>query len=149
MKLTEANPMNAASSRSLALTIAPAEKPEGRVALVNSGYWGINVQAGTSYGLNFYLRPGLPRASHGVAGERRTARCSRSHDFGAIEAGRVVAAASPPRSQAAGTDPKARFVLSFRGQGDVAGGLGVALPADLQGPAQRPAARPGQATWRT
>ena len=57
MKLTEAHPMNAASSRSLAMTIAPAEKPAGRVALVNSGYWGIHVQAGTSYRLKFYLRP--------------------------------------------------------------------------------------------
>ena len=37
MKLTEANPMNAASTRSLALAISPPQDPHGRVALINSG----------------------------------------------------------------------------------------------------------------
>ncbi|MGA2258148.1 MAG: hypothetical protein ABSG53_26070 [Thermoguttaceae bacterium] len=45
MKLTEANPMNAASMRSLEITVAATGK--GPVELVNSGYWGINVKTET------------------------------------------------------------------------------------------------------
>ncbi|MGA2496300.1 MAG: hypothetical protein ABSH20_01080 [Tepidisphaeraceae bacterium] len=51
MKVTDANPMNAASSRSLAMTVAVPKNTAGRTALVNSGYWGINVQTGTSTSL--------------------------------------------------------------------------------------------------
>ena len=54
MKLTEANPMNDASSLSLELTVAG----DGPLSLVNSGYWGINLQEGNSYRLTFYLRHG-------------------------------------------------------------------------------------------
>ncbi len=69
MKLTAANPMNAASSRSLAMTIATDR--DGRVELVNSGYWGIAVQAGTSYVLKFHLFPGGFRGRAGGFSGRR------------------------------------------------------------------------------
>ena len=52
------NPMNVASSRSLALTIEAPAKDSGGVALKNSGYWGIDVRNGTAYNLTWYLRPG-------------------------------------------------------------------------------------------
>ena len=56
MELTEANPMNAASSRSLKLTI---DSPG--VALVNSGYWGIAAKSGDAYALRYFVRPGTFR----------------------------------------------------------------------------------------
>ena len=49
MRVTEAHPMNAASSRSLAMSVAAPSESTGGVALVNEGYWGINLQSGTSY----------------------------------------------------------------------------------------------------
>jgi len=57
MKITNANPMNAASARSLELTVASGDGA-ATVALVNSGYWGISVKKGTSYKLKFHLRTG-------------------------------------------------------------------------------------------
>lgn len=116
MKLTEANPMNTASSRSLAMTIAPAEKPEGRVALVNSGYWGINAQAGTSYDLKFYLRPETFSGQLTASLETKDGQVLASHDFGKIEPGTAWKKFTA-KLKADGTDPKARFVISFRGQG--------------------------------
>ena len=116
MKLTEAHPLNAASSRSLAMTITPAEKPAGRVALINSGYWGINVQAGTSYRLQFYLRPESYRGPLAASLEMADGRVLASHEFGTVEPAtswRLFTATL----RADGTDPKARFVLSFRGRG--------------------------------
>ena len=116
MKLTEANPMNAASSRSLAMTISPPEKADGRVALINSGYWGINVQSGTPYALKFYLRPGSYQGELVASLETKDGKILARHDFGKVE---PSASWKPCTAtlQADGTDPQARFVLAFRGQG--------------------------------
>jgi alpha-L-arabinofuranosidase len=116
MKLTEANPMNSASSRSLALTVARPEKPDGRAALVNSGYWGINVQAGMPYALNFHLRPDTYRGQLTASLESRDGRILASHDFGQIAPGTSWRKYSATL-KATGTDPQARFVLSLGGQG--------------------------------
>ena len=116
MKLTEANPMNTASSRSLAMTISASEKPEGRVALVNSGYWGINAQAGTSYELKFYLRPETFDGTVTASLESKDGKVLASHDFGAVKP-EPVWKKFTAKLKADGTDPKARFVLSFRGRG--------------------------------
>lgn len=116
MQLTEANPMNAASSRSLAMTITPSEDATGRVALVNSGYWGINVQAGTSYKLKFDLRPESYEGQISASLESDAGKVLARHDFGL-----VTSSASwkefTASLQATNTDPHAHFVLSFRGQG--------------------------------
>ena len=116
MKLTEANPMNAASSRSLALTISPPEKADGRVALINSGYWGINVQSGTPYALKFYLRPESYQGQVVASLETKDGKVLARHDFGTVEPG---ASWKPYTAtlEADGTDPQARFVLAYRGQG--------------------------------
>ena len=118
LSLTEINPMNAASSRSLAMTIAPPEKPEGRVALINSGYWGISVQPDTAYALKLHLRPGTYEGQLTASLESRDGAVLARHDFG-----RIQPAASWQKLtatlKAGGTDPKARFVLSFRGKGSL------------------------------
>ena len=116
MQLTEAHPMNAPSTRSLAMTIAPPEKSEGRVGLVNSGYWGIAVQAGTSYRLKCFLRPESYTGSLSATLESKDGTVLARHDFGTIQKGASWQSLSATL-KAEGTDPKARFVLSFRGQG--------------------------------
>ncbi|MFO0892046.1 MAG: alpha-L-arabinofuranosidase C-terminal domain-containing protein [Isosphaeraceae bacterium] len=115
MKLTEAHPMNAASSRSLELTVStPAA--EGRVALINSGYWGVAVREDTTYGLTLSLRPGTFRGSVTALLESKDGRVLARHEFGEVEPGgewrRLTA-----QLAASGTDPSAQFVLSFRGEG--------------------------------
>ena len=118
MKITEANPMNTASSRSLAVKVAPSTGPDGRVALINSGYWGINVQSGTSYELKWYLRPGSYQGTVTATLESKDGKVLGQHEFGTITPGdkwqRLTA-----KLAATGSDPQARFVLSFRGKGEL------------------------------
>ena len=116
MKLTEANPMNEASSRSLEMTIAPATDANGRVALVNTGYWGISVVKGNSYDLKFYLRPGTYAGKVTASLESGDGKVLATHDFGTVKPG-VKWQRLTAKLKAADTDPKARFVLSFRGTG--------------------------------
>ena len=116
MKITEANPMNAASARSLELSVTLSQDAGGRVALVNGGYWGINVQAGAPYALKFFLRPGAYEGEVTALLESKDGRPLARHDFGAVKPGeswqRFVAAL-----QATGADPAGRLALCFRGKG--------------------------------
>ena len=118
MKTTSANPMNAASSRSLAMKIGAPTDPVGRVALTNSGYWGINVLAGTAYDLKWYLRPGSFTGTVTATLESKSGNVLGQYDFGKIASGdrwqRLTA-----KITATATDPQGRFVLSFRGTGEL------------------------------
>jgi alpha-N-arabinofuranosidase len=116
MKTTAANPMNAASARSLELTLTPSEEGEGRVDLLNSGYWGINVQEGTSYQLKFHLRPGTFQGDVVGLLESKDGTVLASHEFGTLKPGESWRKHTATL-KATGTDPGARFVLRFRGQG--------------------------------
>lgn len=114
MKLTGDNPMNAASARSLELTI-PAV-PTGRVALANSGFWGINAEANTPYQLRFFLRPGSFTGRVTASLESRDGKTLASHAFPAVQPGAAWQELKTTlRPEAA--DPRARFVLSFQGTG--------------------------------
>jgi len=53
MGIDAANPLNDRNPHSLKLIVA---KPATRCGVVNSGYWGINVQAGEWYDATFYAR---------------------------------------------------------------------------------------------
>lgn len=115
MKLTAANPLNPARQRSLEVTV-DATGAGGRVALANEGYWGINVREGGHYDLCFHLRPGSFRGGVTAALERADGTVLASHDFGAVVPGskwRWLTATL----RAGGSDPRARFTLSFRGAG--------------------------------
>lgn len=116
MKLTEANPMNDASSRSLEMTVTPPTDANGRVALINSGYWGINAQKDASYDLKFYLRPGNYQGSLVATLESRDGKVLAAHDFQTVQAGNEWQQFKATL-KATDTDPRARFVLSFKGQG--------------------------------
>lgn len=116
MELTEEHRLNPARERSLRLVLSPPETGAGRVRLVNSGYWGINVQEGTPYELKFHLRPESYRGTVAATLETQDGRILARHDFGAVEPGDAWRAFTATL-RAEGTDSGARFVLSFRGQG--------------------------------
>ncbi len=113
MNITDANPMNKASSRSLALSV---NAPTGRVALVNSGYWGINVQAGMVYQAEFHLRPGTFAGSVAASLESEDGKILASFDCGKVQPGEKW---KPIKAtlKSSGTEGKARFVLSLHGSG--------------------------------
>lgn len=116
MKLTEANPRNAASPRSLEITVAPAGKGQGDVSLVNQGYWGIAVQAKASYALKIILRPGTFAGRLTAVLRGKDGHELARHDFGDVrpsDAWQTLTAAL----QAAGADPEARLSLDFHGRG--------------------------------
>ncbi len=118
MKITEVNPMNQASSRSLAMRITPGSQPGGRVALANCGYWGIHAQTGTPYQLKFYLRPGTFEGTVAATLESKDGKVLAGHDFGQVKPANSWQMLTTTLT-ATGTDPQARFVLSFRGKGDL------------------------------
>ncbi|MGC4031929.1 MAG: hypothetical protein QM754_09395 [Tepidisphaeraceae bacterium] len=114
MKLTDANPMNAASSRSLELAVDAGEN--SRAMLSNSGYWGISVADRTAYQLRFFLRPGSFNGTVTASLESTDGKAYATHEFPAVKAGESWQELSASLV-ANGTDPQARLVLSFRGQG--------------------------------
>ncbi len=118
MKLTDANPMNAASSRSLAMKIAAPSESTGRCTLINTGYWGISVQANASYDLKWYLRPGTFQGTVSATLESKDGKVLAQHDFGNISPGNTWQQLTA-KLLATASDPEARFVLSFRGTGEL------------------------------
>jgi alpha-L-arabinofuranosidase len=117
MHLVDAEPLTAATPHSLQIDVEALGSP-GRVALVNEGYWGINVVSGESYDLSFYARN--DGASTGTL-------------IASLESadGRMLASAPAATSvgrgwrkfqvslKATASDPKARFVLQFGAPGRV------------------------------
>ena len=114
MKTTEANPMNKASSRSLEMTVDATGG--GRVELINSGYWGIDVRTGTEYQLQFYLLPGSFQGKITASLRSPDGRTLASHDFGQVKAGQAWQKLTA-KLKADGTAPQAQFVLQFQGKG--------------------------------
>jgi hypothetical protein len=63
MQLVDEQPLTPATPHSLRVDIGALGSP-GRVAVVNDGYWGINVVSGESYDLSFHARnDGAPSGS--------------------------------------------------------------------------------------
>jgi len=116
MKLTEANPMNRASSRSLEMTVSSGSGGSGEVALVNSGYWGIDVRAGRPYAATFFLRTGTFGGDVSAVLEGKDGKVLARHDFGAVKPGEEWQKHSAVL-KATGREPAGRFALVFRGQG--------------------------------
>jgi alpha-L-arabinofuranosidase len=57
MRLVDDHPLTAASPHALEVTVEDlGERILGRVALLNQGYWGINIVQGQEYELSFYVR---------------------------------------------------------------------------------------------
>jgi len=113
MKITEANPMNAASARSLELTV---ENGQGTVDLINSGYWGINVKEGTSYRVKSHLRPGTYQGKLSALLTSRDGKVLASKEFGEVKPSNNWQEFKTTL-EATASDPAARFVLRFVGKG--------------------------------
>ena len=116
-RLVDIEPLTAATPHSLQIDIDDLGEA-GRVALVNEGYWGINVVSGETYTLALFTR-----VDTAYAGPVTAALESAN---GAVLASDRVAADLEPGWQrhslsltAGASDPKARLALSFGAAGRV------------------------------
>lgn len=117
MELTEAHPMNDASSRSLALRVS-APAGQGAVALVNSGYWGMALQADEVYRFKCYVRPGTFRGAVAAQLEAQDGRVLARQELAQLEPGEQWQQLRA-ELQAAGSDARGRLTLLFEGEGDL------------------------------
>jgi alpha-L-arabinofuranosidase len=99
-QLVEDNPLNAATPHSLQVTVRTV-KSRGRVAVINSGYWGMAIQRGENYKLSLETLEGKALARSQV----------KTDGLGWKKYETTLHATS--------TDPKARLVLSFLSKGQV------------------------------
>jgi alpha-L-arabinofuranosidase len=116
MKLTEVYPMNEASSRSLELTVGNTDGNSDTIALINEGYWGINIEEDVEYDLKFYLRPGTFNGIIIAAIESTTGEILASEVFNNIHPGKLWEKFTSTLT-AAETCPDAIFSMTFIGQG--------------------------------
>ncbi|HVH54665.1 MAG TPA: alpha-L-arabinofuranosidase C-terminal domain-containing protein [Vicinamibacterales bacterium] len=119
MRLVDVEPFNKASTHSLEVNIEDlGERIGGRVALLNEGYWGINVVKGEEYDLSFYARDDGQFSG-------QISAVLESADGIPLAQGRSVRDPSTTWTkygftlQATGSDPKARLALSFGATGRV------------------------------
>jgi alpha-L-arabinofuranosidase len=117
LSLSEEWPLNSATPRSLQLNLKKTDK-DGSTDIVNEGFWGIRVRTGETYHLTFYARTD-DRYNSPVSASLRSAdgRVLSSHQFQTIShKGWKKYSCS---LKAVSGDDKARFVLSFPGEGVV------------------------------
>jgi alpha-L-arabinofuranosidase len=115
LDLVDKKPLNSATPHSLQVSVT---NTGGRVAVINEGFWGISVKAGEDYKLTFYARSDatfrgpITASLEGAGGELLV-----TNVFKAVpgEAWRKYECTL----RSAGSDPKARFVLTFGSNGTV------------------------------
>lgn len=116
MELVDVEPLAAATPHSLQVDVT--EVGSGRAAVVNSGFWGINVTPGDSYRLSLYARSdGSFRGPLSVSLERADGTVLASHQIATMpgKAWRKYEATL----RAKDGDPKARLAVSFGSTGRV------------------------------
>jgi alpha-L-arabinofuranosidase len=116
MKLVDVPPLTDASPHSVEISVESV--PAGaRVALVNDGFWGINVAAGAEYRLSFYARGEAFKGPLTASLERADGTVLASHAF-----------ARPPGAswqkyeatlKATASDAKAKFALAAGSSGRI------------------------------
>jgi alpha-L-arabinofuranosidase len=119
MRLVDTEPLTEATPHALQIDIEDlGERIGGRVALLNEGYWGINVVKGEEYDLSFYAR-----AEGGFAGPIHAV--VESADGAALTSARDVRNVTGTWTRFAGTiratasDPRGRLALRFGSTGRV------------------------------
>lgn len=111
LSLAVAQPLNAATPHSLCIDLnAP-----GKADVINNGFWGIDAVGGDSYRLSFYVRKGTYTAPLVASLQSADGTVLATHTF--IQAAGAGWHKYSCVLQAARTDHKARFVLSFEGRG--------------------------------
>jgi alpha-N-arabinofuranosidase len=117
-RLVDVEPLTAATPHSLEVTVERLGEDDGRVAVVNEGYWGINVVAGDEYDLSLHARGGAAfqgpievalESADGVVLAKATAATNVASTW----------TRHAVRLRARGSDPKARLVISPRSTGRV------------------------------
>jgi alpha-L-arabinofuranosidase len=118
MMLTPDNPMNGASQRSLRITIPKEKSGAATTSLVNSGYWGMNIQAGKTYDLTFFIRPSGFWGEIHAAIEGSDGKVLASAYMGDLKKSGTWKKFTA-RLTASANDAKAQLVISFKGTGDL------------------------------
>lgn len=112
MKLTTEYPLNSATPTALRVTIPT----QGRVAIANTGYWGMNIRKDAGYFLRFYTSNGsrfAGKATIKLVGENGAELCNRPLAIDPDKpwcqyTGELIAAES---------DPRAHLVIELEGKG--------------------------------
>ncbi len=112
--LDTAEPLNEKTPHSMRVEVADCGK---RAAVANEGYWGMSVKAGEAYSLSFYAR--CPGAPNSVTATLEAADGSATYARAAVAGVSGGWKRYSCTLKAAGTDPKARLVLSFGKPGTV------------------------------
>ncbi|WP_210464391.1 alpha-L-arabinofuranosidase C-terminal domain-containing protein [Rufibacter roseolus] len=116
LALTQEKPLNEATPNSLKITVSGLEK-SGQASLVNEGFWGIKVDQGKAYKLNFYARSEKKyKGPLTVALQSEDGKILASHVFNnPLKAGDWQKLSCDLVVKA--SDPKAKFVISFGSTG--------------------------------
>ncbi len=117
MTLVDVEPLTEATPHSLHVDVKTVT-PAGRAAILNSGFWGINVTPGASYTLSLYARSdGSFRGPLTATLERADGSVLATHTFTATPESSWRKYEATLTAKAG--DPKARFALSFGSPGRV------------------------------
>lgn len=117
ISLTHINPLNSATPNSLQLDIKQLDA-NGKVNIVNEGFWGINTISGDNYYLNFYVRGNNTYKGNITASlQAEDGSVLASYTFTNIT--NTAWKKYSCTLKAAKSNPKARFVLSFNKKGTV------------------------------
>ncbi|HEV8287253.1 MAG TPA: alpha-L-arabinofuranosidase C-terminal domain-containing protein [Chitinophagaceae bacterium] len=115
LSLAEEKPLNDATPHSLQVNI---QKLTTKNNLVNEGFWGINTRKGDTYNLSFYARTDNRYKGHlTVSLQSADGKVLGSYTFKSITGNEWKKYTC--KLQAAQSDPKAKFVMSFGSTGTV------------------------------
>lgn len=117
ISLSREKPLNKATPNSLCIRLT-ASDPAGKARLINEGFWGINTVAGDQYHLSFYARTDAQyKKPVSVSLQSADGRTLASHRFNTIngDAWKKYSCTFKPTL----SDPKAKFVMMFDGEGTV------------------------------
>ncbi|WP_295128676.1 alpha-L-arabinofuranosidase C-terminal domain-containing protein [uncultured Chitinophaga sp.] len=115
--LTQEKPLNAATPRSLKVTVNKVDVA-AKHEVVNEGFWGINTVKGDTYTLTFFARTAADYKSGVTASlQTRDGKVLATNTFKSISSGEWKKYTC--KLTATDTDPLAEFALSFNGTGTV------------------------------
>jgi alpha-N-arabinofuranosidase len=113
---TVVNPLNSATPHSLQVDISKADN-NNTAAIINEGFWGINVVDGDSYKLNFYLRTNNYKGSVTVMLQGEDGSNLAAYTFQSSTNNNWKKYSTTLKANK--SDKKAKFILSFNAPGTV------------------------------
>ncbi len=113
---TTITPLNNSTPHSLQVDISSADN-NNTATIINEGFWGINVVAGNSYKLNFYLRSNEYKGSVTAMLQGEDGSILASYTFQSLTGSKWKKYSTTLKANK--SDKKARFILSFNQPGTV------------------------------